>query len=192
MKIFSICGVDGSGKTTLIKNFSNSSPSITTLRCPQYFESGTHQLDGLARTFEDWSQACDRQQNPALKAMILFLQISLFGVMEQDQMRFAPRAKVLLRERDPVLDTLVYAPLYVHVLGSAQPKFPLEWARNQQAIGYLKGFSQRLPLIDGEVNFSNLREYILAFFSQSSGELPKNCLKLFQATIPTQVVLLKI
>ena len=192
MKIYSICGVDGSGKTTLVTQLAESSLPITTLRCPQYYESGIHQKDTLARTFEKWSDHCDLEKNPILKAMVLFLQMSLFGQMEQDQCKTHPSAKILLRERDPVLDTLVYAPLYLQVLGAHAPLIPEVWSSDHAASFHLNDIHRRLPLGFESLKFSNLREYILRFFSQPQSEMPQNCLKLFQTTPPAGVILLKL
>ena len=127
IKIVSVCGVDGTGKTTLIKILAQK--GFLTLRSPQIHESGDFTESTLSRALEELSQLADQEKDLVTKACALFLAMSLQPAAERELIEKHQVSNMtqssLFRERDPILDLVVYGPLYLKILKSKdrfQPK----------------------------------------------------------------------
>jgi hypothetical protein len=107
-----VLGIDGSGKSTLIRRLLATAPEgVAVVHCPQYHSHPDAALGGLSRALDAYSLSADALGSFELKAAALYLQMTLFGPVERAMVdAFAPR--VLVCERHPIVDTLAYGPFY--------------------------------------------------------------------------------
>ena len=180
-QIISICGVDGTGKTTLLQNLKNK--GHLTLRSPQIHESGNFTVSKLSRSFEELSKLYDQNGDRVSKACILFLAMSLEPKAEHELI--SGEKKILFRERDPILDLCVYAPIYLKFLKPEdlfEPKIHLKEIEE-----YFKTQSALFPGIE----LKHLPAGLIRFFSEPTSSWIKRLKDSLKIREATQVVLLK-
>src|SRR5690349_3601377 len=115
VKEIAVVGIDGAGKSTLIRRFLELAPiskdKVMALTCPQYHDTPNVPLAHLSEAMYLYSKAADELHNFELKASTLFLQMTLHGTIKNFLLEtFQPH--ILLNERHPIVDTLVYGPFY--------------------------------------------------------------------------------
>lgn len=119
-RIVALLGVDGAGKTTTLEALRG--PALAVLRAPQYHLSlPPGPLASAAEALEGLGAAADQVRQPALKALALFLAMTLYGDAVAAAAEAAP--EVLLAERHAVLDMRAYAPFYLPALQALPPRF---------------------------------------------------------------------
>jgi thymidylate kinase len=109
-----IVGIDGSGKSTIMRRLRHAvaSESLISLTCPDFHDTASAPLQSLSRQLRAFSDGADVVGHPAIKAAALYLQMTLYGPVE----RFCTetfRPAVLVCERHPIVESLVYGPVYV-------------------------------------------------------------------------------
>ncbi|MEU8402117.1 hypothetical protein AB0C28_43625 [Nonomuraea sp. NPDC048892] len=108
-----LLGVDGSGKSTcarLLAQRSSADRPHVVLSCLRPHENPGGPLHELSRHLDTLSSAADHLGSPDLKLAVLYLQMCTYGVAERF---FTGRpAAAIITERHPLIDTLVYLPLY--------------------------------------------------------------------------------
>lgn len=134
-----VVGIDGGGKSTLVRRFlaSAADTRVQVLTCPLYHETPNAPLGELSRHLERLSGAADRLQSVPLKAAALYLQMSLYGLVESCLVD-AFRPQVLLSERHAVVGTLAYATLYAPWLSQA-PSAPAASGQVEALLGEALG-----------------------------------------------------
>ncbi len=114
-KHYTILGIDGSGKTALIHRLMATTKLVqhktTFINAPNYHESSDSPFKDLSEKLEIFSSLCDEIKSFELKGVSLYLQATLFGVIEQFFINNW-RPEIILSQRHPVLDSLVYGELY--------------------------------------------------------------------------------
>jgi broad-specificity NMP kinase len=127
-----VTGVDGVGKTTLIRRLNEmyqDRPDLAfAIRSPQYHEDPRLPFGTLSAAIDELSILADRVQHVGLKCTALFLSMTLAGEVERHVISaYSPR--VLVVERQCYLDTLAYAKFYLPLLmkssGVSSANFPL-------------------------------------------------------------------
>lgn len=116
-----IVGIDGSGKSELITALTAraSTSAVRAINCPNFHDGFDGPLHQTSRHLAVLGAAADHAQNPVVKAATLYLRMTLFGPVE----RFVTqtyRPQLLLCERHPIIETLIYAPLYARVTQAAR------------------------------------------------------------------------
>lgn len=115
-----IVGIDGTGKTSVVRRLRERlavEGEVATLHAPIFHEAPNAPLGQLSRQLHAVSHAADALALRELKAAMLYLQMTLYGVVERALVdAYAPR--VLVSDRHALVDTLAYGPLYAGMLGA--------------------------------------------------------------------------
>jgi thymidylate kinase len=118
-----IVGIDGSGKSSVIARMRDLAPDLaawTAVSCPDFHHNENAPLHELSRQLEALSDAADEVGAPVIKAATLYLRMTLYGPVEHFlATTYGP--EVLVCERHPMIETLVYAPLYQRLAGMDRP-----------------------------------------------------------------------
>lgn len=146
-------------------------------------------MQGLSRIFDELGSTGDHLNHPTLKALALFLAMSLSGDVLDD----LSGERSIIFERDPILDVMSYASFYLPQMkkqsGGATFDFSKLIKDKDLALlnDYLIALTNR---VDSEP--LNLLSLVLETFSgdyEKQASLLKNW---FQVSLPTRVLLLEI
>lgn len=121
-----VVGIDGCGKSSVICRLRELAPSrpdaFFAMTCPDFHDTRDAPLQQLSGQLKAFSDGCDEIGSPEMKALAMYFQMTLFGAVERFFLdTFAP--SVLVTERHPLVEVLVYGPFYLLL---AQP----EWDGN--------------------------------------------------------------
>jgi hypothetical protein len=110
-----IVGIDGSGKSALIERLrAYAAPvpgRLVAFNCPRFHDTPDAPLAGLSAQLKAFSDVADELGSFELKLAALYLRMTLYGPVERFFLdTFA--SQLLVSERHPLVDTLVYVPLY--------------------------------------------------------------------------------
>jgi thymidylate kinase len=113
MKRVTLMGIDGSGKTTLMRAAQRAIGD----RSSFLFSPDFHEIPGFARGQEShaltqFSRLADSYADPGLKLASLYLRMCLFGEAEAFLTATEARSSMCM-ERHPLLDSLTYLPVYI-------------------------------------------------------------------------------
>jgi hypothetical protein len=197
----SITGVDGSGKTTVIHELRRRQiPGVHLFRAPQYHD--VPELPGnwakLSADIEALNRLADGTGNLHLKASSLFLSMTLYGDVEA---WFAAHAgaRVLVGERQPLLDSLAYSQFYRRYMKAAMDERELEPELKRrlgaEGLGRLSNWMECLASRDPDLrggmrSFWNLPLYTRALFDLPQAVLLQRLQKLYSVEAPEQVIVL--
>ncbi|MDF2825026.1 MAG: tmk 2 [Mycobacterium sp.] len=117
-----VVGIDGCGKSTIIsalRTLSEAHPnSFASITCPDFHDTDDAPLQSTSRALKRFSQGCDQIGSAELKALSMYLQMTLYGPVESFVVNtHAP--EVLVCERHPLVETFVYGGLYQLLASSA-------------------------------------------------------------------------
>ncbi|MBF6301399.1 hypothetical protein IU459_28240 [Nocardia amamiensis] len=117
-----LVGIDGAGKSSVLAGLrALAEPAgagrFASMTCPDFHDTRDVPLADLSRQLRAFSVGCDEIGDVAMKATAMYLQMTLFGPVEQHFLRtWSP--DVLVCERHPLIELLVYGPLYVALAGT--------------------------------------------------------------------------
>ncbi|MET7773810.1 hypothetical protein [Nocardia sp. NPDC005366] len=112
-----IVGIDGAGKSSVMARLRQLSPAadpeaFAAMTCPDFHNTRDVPLTDLSRQLKAFSVGCDEISSLEMKATAMYLQMTLFGPVERHFLdTWSP--DVLVFERHPLIELLVYGPLYV-------------------------------------------------------------------------------
>ncbi|WP_282778526.1 hypothetical protein [Nocardia sp. CC201C] len=110
-----LVGIDGCGKSSVLARLRELAPrdrGFGSMTCPDFHTTANAPLHRLSQQLKAFSDGCDEIGSLECKAIALYLQMTLFGPVERFFVdTFAP--DVLVCERHPLVETLVYGPFYV-------------------------------------------------------------------------------
>lgn len=113
-----VVGLDGSGKSTVINRLrelcSDGQRHFASVTCPSFHETPDAPLHRLSETMGAFSHVADELGSFDLKALAMYLQMTLYGPVERHFVE-TWHPGVLVCERHPLVDSLVYGPFYVHL-----------------------------------------------------------------------------
>ncbi|HTF80689.1 MAG TPA: hypothetical protein VL947_03155 [Cytophagales bacterium] len=115
MKTSIITGIDGSGKSTLLDKLHDefsANPTIGFFACPSYHHFNSSGYARLSILFEKLNSIGNAYQMPDIKALALYLQMSLYGSVWNHVSRNQLCTKVI-SERHALIDTVIYGSLYM-------------------------------------------------------------------------------
>lgn len=115
-----LVGIDGSGKTSVVARLRErvgGDGEVATIHAPIFHEGPNAPLQLLSRQMHAVSLAADALGSRELKGAMLYLQMTLYGVVERSVVdAFDPRC--IVSDRHALVDTLAYGPLYSAMLGA--------------------------------------------------------------------------
>jgi len=115
MKHLTFLGIDGAGKSTLasplLEQLERENIPYCFLSSPHFEEGPDCPFSDLSKALNDFSLWADLYKSFELKAISLYLQVSLWGPIESFFLQhWSPKIVVSLRH--PLIDSLVYGELY--------------------------------------------------------------------------------
>jgi thymidylate kinase len=110
-----VVGIDGSGKSVLVqrlrRRYALAPGRLIAFNCPSYHDTPDAPLAELSRQLKALSDLADELRSFELKLAALYLRMTLYGPVERFfTATFAPEH--VITDRHPLIDTLVYVPLY--------------------------------------------------------------------------------
>jgi thymidylate kinase len=112
-----VVGIDGSGKSSVVRRLGQAASnrgSFAAITCPHFHDTPNAPLQSLSRQLKAFSDQANVLGNPVIKASALYLQMTLYGPVERFFVQtFQP--SVLVCERHPMIESMVYGPLYVQL-----------------------------------------------------------------------------
>ncbi|MFI8214617.1 hypothetical protein [Streptomyces sp. NPDC085932] len=124
-----VVGIDGSGKTTVLRRL-GARDGVAVVHAIRAHDDPRSPVAGLSRDLAGASAAADAVGRIQLKAAVLCLQLCLYGPSERHA---AGAARLLLTDRHPLVDPLVYLPLFGRLAGGGGPGSDVRtwWARQE-------------------------------------------------------------
>jgi len=116
-----VVGIDGAGKSSVMARLRELAPAagpsaFASMTCPDFHNTRDVPLTDLSRQLKAFSVGCDEISSVEMKATAMYLQMTLFGPVERHFLdTWDP--DVLIFERHPLIELLVYGPLYVALAG---------------------------------------------------------------------------
>lgn len=196
-----VVGVDGSGKSTVVRGIAERlgfpTGSVATVSCPNYHDARDAPLADLSRELKRLSDGADELGSFGLKMVALYLRMTLFGPVERFSLETF-RPAVLVSDRHPVLDTLVYTPLYrrrVAPEGSTvAPELIERWrALAPDAFRAAAAWNDRLNARLGrDVDLAATGTDLLELFERDHATVLDDLGRRYGTTLPDTVVLLDV
>jgi thymidylate kinase len=109
-----LVGIDGAGKSTLVRDLralTNGSGEVVTVHAPAYHEGPDTPLHKLSRHLHAASRVADKLGSFTSKALVLYLQMTLYGPIERFLLD-TYRPGCVISDRHPLIDSMVYGHLY--------------------------------------------------------------------------------
>ncbi len=179
-----LLGIDGIGKSTILnKMIPELGKQFSFVSSPSFHEVAGTPYSSLSQALEQVSFRADAKNDIQSKSLIMILQVSLFGKIES-----AIENKII-SFRHPVIDTMVYAPIYLKLLRKdfdASSFHDLLGEEKSLLKPYVEEFLSRN-------NFKTLVEVLQHFIQVLQDPLPtqiKELSKIFQTTLPAQAIFL--
>ena len=115
MRRVTIVGIDGSGKSTVVERLRQCTAfapdRLVAFSCPRFHDTPDAPLAELSAHLKAFSDVADELGSFELKLAALYLRMTLYGPVERFFLNTFASAS-LVSERHPLIDTLVYVPLY--------------------------------------------------------------------------------
>jgi thymidylate kinase len=197
-----IVGIDGTGKTSVVRRLRERNGvegDVATLHSPIFHEGPNAPLGGLSRQLHAVSLAADALRLRELKMAMLYLQMTLFGLVERAMVdAYAPRA--LVSDRHAMVDSLAYGALYARMLGAELDGATVEPRLREHLAGgppnaldaTLDWHARVVARLGQDTTFWELPHEVASVFTRSQEELQAECARRFQTTMPDAVVLIDV
>lgn len=203
MKSFlAIFGIDGSGKSALAQELirqSSGSEAVQILTCPRYHHTPGAPFSDLSEIFEEMNSMGDRVTNLEWKAAAVYLQLTLYGRVKEGLLTKSG-ADILVSERHPLIDSLVYGPFFAQKIEKNLDLHTLEnrfWptlegfrsGSRAQVENWLRGENERLGCV---IEFAELPMMLKALYARDPGTLLNALSHHFGTGLPNVAILLDI
>ncbi len=202
MKTAIITGIDGTGKSTFIKQLYQEyagKSSAGFFACPSYHHLPGSQMDELSIIFEKINSLGNEYKQNDIKALGLYLQMSLYSTVLK-KFEASPDIDIVISERNAIIDTVVYGSLYAKsITGNIEQAYwqpLLEKELNQlfsgafhkveEWINYLNGF------MDEKQSFWGYTGFLKKLFTSTPESIIQNLSRFFDLKLPDIVYFLKI
>lgn len=195
-----VVGIDGSGKSTVIRRLvelaRSSDGGVAVMNCPLFHETPNAPLAALSRQLDAFSHASDELGSFELKAVSLFLQMTLYGPVERFFLE-TYRPAVLVSERHAVVDSLAYGPFYQQRVRKAPDRAELERPLRErlgpEAWESIREWCRReCRRLGQEVDFWDLAPHVTGFFRLGGEPLIAELGRQYRTELPEVVLLLDV
>ncbi|OFZ39292.1 MAG: hypothetical protein A2504_07985 [Bdellovibrionales bacterium RIFOXYD12_FULL_39_22] len=197
--IASICGIDGSGKSSLITEVNKIiSPqhSSMIIRCPQYFLDPNLPFYFLSSKLEKIGKLADAHKSPIIKTNATFLAFSLQGhIIEFVKRTYGPQ--IILCERNSIIDAITYATFYLPLLAnpaqeltSAQRDLDAKLKKELAHFDFSDIHNWCTHLFGKNVDLFNLHQKIIQTFKGDAKTVFNNLSIIFSNQLPDLVAVL--
>jgi thymidylate kinase len=193
--VLAIFGIDGSGKSTVSKRISvrNEAQLIV---CPRYHEQVNGPFSALSEVLNFLNQLGDDLDCFDLKAIAVYFQLTLYHPV----MSGLDFSKPIISERHPLLDSLIYGPLFAkRIERNLSSDFINERVRPELEKRFPKGFRLLEDWIKMEnlrmsrnIDFAEFPLYLKSLYDVNIEQLLKDLRTHFQMGLPDQAVYLDI
>ncbi|KUN61403.1 hypothetical protein AQJ46_36755 [Streptomyces canus] len=181
-----LVGIDGVGKTTVLHRL-RERDDIAVVHAVRGHEDPNDPSADLSAALAGASSAADDLGRVQLKVAVLYLQLCLFGPAERQAARRRP---TLLTDRHPLVDPLVYLPMFASLARDAEPGGDVEAWWHKQEPGEAKAVRDWLRAAGGTADPWELGTEVLRWGTLPSHELLGRLGRSFGVTLPEGVVLL--
>ncbi|MFJ8833465.1 hypothetical protein [Micromonospora aurantiaca] len=196
-----LVGIDGSGKTAVAQGLaaraagSGHRGDLAVLHAVRPHENGEGPARQLSRHLHRVSLVADRLGSPELKIGTYYLQLRTYSSVER-HVRDRRQPRVILAERHPLIDTMVYLPLYGR-MAAARPSdaiSPDEFARQAATVGPLamRAVLDWAERVGAGRDLWLLGRRLLALHDLPPELLLKEFRKLMRTELPHKIILLDI
>jgi thymidylate kinase len=126
-----VVGIDGTGKTTVLRRI-HEEDDIAVIHAIRAHEDPGSPFAELSTALADASAAADALGSVHLKVATLYLQLCLYGPAERQA---TDQGQTVLADRHPLIDPLVYLPLFGHIETDDEPGADVEaWWLKQDRV----------------------------------------------------------
>ncbi|MCP2323095.1 thymidylate kinase [Hamadaea flava] len=192
--VVALVGIDGCGKTSVaheLRRQAGSEQDVTVLHTIRPHEAPNGPLHELSRQLEELSAAADRLHSPHLKIAAFYLQLATYGPAQRLAVD-AWRPRVIVADRHPLVDSLVYLPLYAKALArSAVPPAPPPAVLPVDPL-VLLGVRAWARRIGCDTDLWRLGADLLAMYALPPEDLVRHLSDTFAIALPDIVVLLDV
>jgi thymidylate kinase len=182
-----LVGIDGSGKTTVVRRM-REFDDVAVVHAVRAHDDPQSPYAALSTALALASAAADAIGRPQLKVCVLYLQLCLYGLAER---RCADgRRRVLLSDRHPLIDPLVYLPLYAGLKTDDGPDGDVErwWGlQNHDSAGAVRDW---LEVCSGDTNAWALGAELIGLATMPPAHLLGELCRMFDTQLPDKIVLL--
>ncbi|MGW0421172.1 hypothetical protein [Streptomyces sp. NPDC003015] len=181
-----VVGIDGTGKTTVLRRLGERD-GFAVVHAIRAHDDPRSPVAGLSRALAGASAAADAVGRIQLKVAVLYLQLCLYGPSERHASR---ETRILLADRHPLVDPLVYLPLFVHLVSNGEPGDDVRtWWRTQEP-GAARAVREWMAVRAGHTDPWALGEEVLRLGARPPGEMLDRLGRRFGVTAPDGVLLL--
>jgi thymidylate kinase len=196
-----LVGIDGAGKTSIARRLRERAGldgRLAVIHSLRPHENPDGPLHRLSRHLDALSEVADGLRSPHLKLAALYLQLCTYGPIERFYAEtYAP--EVLLSDRHPLIDTLVYLPVYGRAASAAERREPpadlrerldaIDPDAHDSIVAWSDSLARRLGY---ETDLWSLGEEMLAMLSLPPDRLLDEFGGRFRTRLPDSVVLLEL
>lgn len=198
--VVAVVGIDGSGKSGLAQRLQarGDEEEILMMPCPQFHRNPEIPPKELSEALEHLNQVADEIGSFPLKGTALFLQMTLFGPVQQ--WYAAKKPEILITERHALLDTWVYSNFYKTMI--KEPLDP-DWlssemvprleARQPGATRLVTAWSRaQNKRLGRSVTLAELAVYVKGICELPPQKALQQFVKEFQTVLPDKVILVDV
>jgi thymidylate kinase len=178
--------MDGVGKTTVLHRL-RERDDVAVVHTVRGHEDPAGLAADLSAALAGASAAADDLGRVQLKVAVLYLQLCLFGPAERQAVRRRP---TLLTDRHPLVDPLVYLPMFASLARDAEPGGAVEAWWGKQEPGRAEAVRDWLRAAGGTTDPWELGTRVLRWGTLPMPELLGRLTRSFGVSLPEGVVLL--
>ncbi|AEW01674.1 hypothetical protein A4D02_06640 [Niastella koreensis] len=187
-----ITGLDGCGKSTLFYRLAGEKPDHVALITLPHIDEDSLPYDSTirkqAQLLNDMSRQADENNWSDLKALALFGSMLLYQQLVHEMC--TPFTRILICERHPLIDPLIYARFYAERLTPG-------YLNREKTDYYNATYGELLSFIVGLLPIKSGGDYALEIFTfirdtfKNSASPDKQLTKLFKTALPDKIFFLK-